>query len=86
MTENEFLNKKDELQCQMGRWTIEIGVEIFADYVMGYFYDKRDKKWKVYINNEHGRHRIRLISSNQSEAIEELLSMVEFEIENNKLI
>ena len=45
-----------------------------------------ERKWKVYVNNERGRHRIRLMTENEEEAFDELLSIVNFEIENNKYI
>jgi len=38
------------------------------------------------INNERGRHRIRLITENEEEAFDDLLSIVNFEVENNRYI
>ena len=51
-----------------------------------YIYDTCEKKWKVYVNNERGRHRIRLITENEEEAFDDLLSIVNFEVENNRYI
>ena len=61
---------------------------IHVSTVMGtlYFYDTCEKKWKVYVNNERGRHRIRLITENEEEAFDDLLSIVNFEVENNRYI
>ena len=60
--------------------------KIFADFTIGCFYDTCEKKWKVYVNNERGRHRIRLITENEEEAFDDLLSIVNFEVENNRYI
>lgn len=86
MTKKEFLDVVDELQKKIGHWQLEVGTEIFADYSMGCFYDENEKMWKVYVNNERGRHRIRLVTEEESEAFDELMSIVEFEIVNNKYI
>lgn len=86
MNKNDFIDIKDELQHKLGIWNLEINEEILADYTIGCFYDEDDNKWKVYVNNERGRHRIRLITEKEEEAFNELLSIVNFEIENNKYI
>lgn len=86
MNRKEFLKIKEELQGKLGKWKLEIGDEIFADFTIGCFYDTCERKWKVYVNNERGRHRIRLMTENEEEAFDELLSIVNFEIENNKYI
>ena len=60
---------------------------IHVSTVMGtLYYDTCEKKWKVYVNNERGRHRIRLITENEEEAFDDLLSIVNFEVENNRYI
>ena len=61
MNKKEFMKIKEELQCKLGKWKLEIGDEILADFTIGCFYDTCERKWKVYVNNERGRHRIRLI-------------------------
>ena len=86
MNKKEFLRIKEELQCKLGKWKLEIDDEIFADFTIGCFYDTCGSIWKVYVNNERGGHRIRLMTENEEEAFDELLSIVNFEIENNKYI
>ncbi len=86
MKKEEFLLIMKELQNKLGKWKLEVGKEIFADFFIGCFYDTNESKWKVYINNERGRHRIRLVTENEEDAFEELFSIVNFEIENNKYI
>lgn len=86
MRKHEFLFITKELQSQLGRWQLYVGEEIFADFSMGCFYDVNVDKWKVYVNNERGRHRIRLVTENEEEAFDELLSIANFEIENNRYI
>lgn len=84
MKRNEFIKNQKELQEKLGRWRLETENEVFSDFTIGCFYDLIDNKWKIYVNNEKGRHRIRLMTDNEEEAFDELLSIVNFEIENNK--
>lgn len=84
MGKKEFVKIQKELQKNLGRWKLEVNEEVFAEFSMGCFFDKTENLWKVYINNEKGRHRIRFATLNENEAFDELLSMVNFEIENNK--
>lgn len=86
MNKKELLKIEDELQCKLGKWKLEIDNEILTDFTIGCFFDVGENKWKVYVNNERGRHRIRLTTENEEEAFNELLSIVNFEIENNKYI
>lgn len=81
---NEFIKNQKDLQEKLGRWRLETENEVFSDFTIGCFYDLIDNKWKIYVNNEKGRHRIRLMTDNEEEAFDELLSIVNFEIENNK--
>ena len=55
-----------------------------ADFVMGYYFNQNSSMYDVYINNERGKHRIRLSTSDELMALEKLLSMIEFEIESNR--
>lgn len=84
MKRNEFIKNQKDLQEKLGRWRLETENEVFSDFTIGCFYDLIDNKWKIYVNNEKGRHRIRLMTDNEEEAFDELLSIVNFEIENNK--
>lgn len=84
MKRNEFIKNQKDLQEKLGRWRLETENEVFSDFTIGCFYDLIDNKWKIYVNNEKGRHRIRLMTDNEEEAFDELLTIVNFEIENNK--
>lgn len=86
MKKEEFIKKLEDLQSRIGQWKIEVEKEIFVDFSMGCFYDVSENKWKVYINNERGRHRVRLVTDNEETAFDKLLSIVNFEIENNRYI
>ena len=37
MNRKEFLKIKEELQGKLGKWKLEIGDEIFADFTIGCF-------------------------------------------------
>ena len=84
MKRNEFIKNQKDIQEKLGRWRLETENEVFSDFTIGCFYDLIDNKWKIYVNSEKGRHRIRLMTDNEEEAFDELLSIVNFEIENNK--
>lgn len=86
MKKDEFLIALKDLRSRLGNWRVEVGEEIFAEFSMGCFYDANESKWKVYINNERGRHRIRYVTENEEDAYRELLSIAGFEAENNKYI
>ncbi len=86
LKKEEFQVILNELQSKLGMWQLEIEKEQFADFIIGCFWDKNEHVWKVYINNERGRHRIRFYSESEDEAFDELLSIVNFEIENNNFL
>ena len=68
----------------IGRWKVEPDNENMADYVVGCFRDNKSETWKVYINRERGRHRIRLETNDENQAFDKLKSLVEYVIENNR--
>ncbi len=86
MTKKEFEQKQDNLQKLVGQWQIVINEEMLSDFIMGCFFDKINHCWKVYVNNERGRHRIRLETEDEGKAFDELYSIINYEIENNKYI
>ena len=47
MKKEEFLLIMKELQNKLGKWKLEVGKEIFADFFIGCFYDTNESKWKV---------------------------------------
>ena len=76
-----WLNEKKEL---IGRWTVEPNKKITKAYSMGCYFDSNDNKWKVYSNEERGQFIVYLETDDEDSAYEELQSMVQFEIKNNK--
>lgn len=86
MTKKEFEQKQVDLQNRVGQWQIVINKEVLSDFIMGCFYDEINHFWKVYVNNERGRHRIRLETEDEGKAFDELFSIISYEIENNKYI
>ena len=80
MKREEFLKIQDELQKKL-YWVICVDCEAFADFCIGCFYDEKEEKWKVYINYERGRRDILLVTENEEEAFDELLSTINWKIE-----
>ena len=46
MNKKEFMKIKEELQCKLGKWKLEIGDEILADFTIGCFYDTCERNGK----------------------------------------
>lgn len=84
MEKKDYINKINELKDKIGVWSISLEVCSKAGFVMGYFWNLKTEKYDVYINNERGRQRIRLSTDDELEALDKLLSMIEFEIESNR--
>ena len=76
-----WLKDKKEL---IGRWTVEPNKKTTKAYSMGCFFDPKDEKWKVYSNEERGQFIVYLETDDEGSAYEELQSMVQFEVKNNK--
>ena len=74
----------ESLNGKIGMWKIAIGELNMSDFILGCYFDNSSGLWKVYINNERGRHRVRLQTESEEEAFDELLSIINFEIENNE--
>ena len=84
MKKEEYLNKINGSKDKIGMWNVMLGQNSQAGFVMGYFFKKDSNMYDVYINNERGRQRIRLSTSDELQALEKLLAMVEFEVESNR--
>ena len=83
MTKSEFIKKTEHYHGNVGGWDIVLDNLSLADFVIGCYYDRDTKMWKTYINNERGRHRIRLETISEEKALDKLYSMIEFENEND---
>jgi len=80
MTRTEFNEKTEHYHGRVGGWDIR---DYFsqAGFVIGCYYEKDTKMWKTYINYERGRHRVRLETASEEDALDKLYSMIEFENE-----
>ncbi len=84
MKKKEFKKWLDEKKDALATWNVVVDEEDMSDYVVGCFFDNNTRKWKVYINKERGRHRIRLETDDEKQAFDKLKSLVEYVIENNR--
>lgn len=84
MDRDTYIIKINELKNKIGRWEVALNEYTKADFVIGYYYDEDTQEYSVYINKESGRQRIRMATSNELEALQKLVSMLEFEAESNK--
>ena len=84
MKKEEYLNRINASKDKIGIWDVMLEQNSKADFVMGYYFNQNSSMYDVYINNERGKHRIHLSTSDELMALEKLLSMIEFEIESNR--
>ena len=82
MQKEEYLNKINACKDKIGMRNVMLGQNSQADFIMGYYYNQNSGMYDVYINNERGRHRIRLSTTDELMALEKLLSMIECRIES----
>ena len=84
MSKEEYLNRINASKDKIGIWNVMLEQNSEADFVMGYYFNQNSGMYDVYINDECGKHKIRLSTRNELVALEKLLSMIEFEIESNR--
>ena len=84
MKKEDYLKKINDDKDKIGIWSVVLEQSSKAGFVMGYYFNQDSNMYDVYINNERGRTRIRLSTSDELMALEELLSMIEFEIKSNR--
>lgn len=86
MTENDVKETIMKLLPNIGRWEVAFNEYTKAEFVIGYHYNSSTNKYEVYINNERGRQRIKMMTDNEIEALNKVLSLVEFEVESNRYV
>lgn len=84
MSKIEFLKWLEEKRGALAMWNVSVDEENLSDYVVGCFYDSKSETWKVYINKERGKHRVRLETKDEEQAFSKLRALVEYVIENNR--
>lgn len=82
MYKKEFLNKIEKFNGKLGMWQIVVDKLCLGDFILGCYFDENEEMWKVYINNERGRHREKLSTDSEQEAFDKLYSMIKFQFEN----
>ncbi|SMC29602.1 hypothetical protein SAMN02745134_03957 [Clostridium acidisoli DSM 12555] len=78
MNREEFLKGIEEFQNKLGMWQIEIDKLCMGDFILGCYFDECEEKWKVYQNNERGRHWEMMSTTSEQEALEKLYSIIKF--------
>ena len=81
MKQDKFYKEVALLKEKIGRWKIAINELCLGDYILGYYFDNDSQLWKVYINYERGRHRVRLETKSEEEALSELYDMISAKVE-----
>ena len=83
MTRAEFVERTKHYHGNVGGWDVVLDHLSLADLILGCYYDKDTKTWKVYENDERGMRGIRLETASEEKALDKLYSMIEFENEND---
>ena len=76
MKREDFNKEIEQLKENIGIWQIVMDELCLTDFVLGIYWDKDDEVWKVYINYERGRHRVRLKTKSEDDALEKLHNMI----------
>ncbi len=77
MTRAEFIRKTEHYFGKVGNWDIVLDNYSSADFILGCYYDKASRTWKVYKNGERGIGGIRLETASEEEALKKLYTMIE---------
>ena len=81
MTRSEFNKKTEHYHGRIGDMDIVLDDYCSADFIIGCYYDKKTKTWKVYETYERGMGDIRLETTSEGNALNKLYSMIEVENE-----
>ena len=77
MKKEDYLNKINASKDKIGTWTVMLGQDSKADFVIGYYFNQNSGLYDVYTNHERGMHIVRLSTSDELVALEKLLSIIE---------
>ena len=83
MTRTEFSEKTKHFYGNVGGWTVVLDHYSSADFVLGCYYDKDTKTWKVYKTGERGIGGIRLETTSEEKALDKLYTMIEIANKDN---
>lgn len=78
MNKEEFLKKIKEFDGKLGMWQIELDKLCAGDFILGCYYDESEKTWRLYQNNERGRHWEMISTTSEQEAFEKFYSIIKF--------
>ena len=79
MTRSEFIEKTKYYHGNVGGWSVVLDKYSSSDFILGCYYDKENRVWKVYKTDERGIGVIRLETASEETALDKLYSMIEFE-------
>lgn len=76
MTKTEFLEHISKEEPKIGIYQIETDYCTKASFVLGCYYDVRDKMWKIYETDERGQESIVYKAANENMAYDKLYKLV----------
>ena len=84
MENAHLISEINRLKSQIGHWQISLGKHSAASFVIGYYLNPATKKYDVFENNERGFRGARESFNSETEALQEVLEIVECRAEEQR--
>ena len=81
MTREEFNRELKTYEGQLRYWRVMQNRRVESDLILGYYYDKKEQTWKMYVNTERGWSSIRGTYETEEEALDKLMWKIRLEAE-----
>ena len=81
MTREEFNRELKTYEGQLRYWRVMQNRREEGDFILGYYYDKKEQTWKMYVNTERGWSSIRGTYETEEEALDKLMWKIRLEAE-----
>ena len=79
MTREEFNQELPQHEKWLEYWSVVQNQREEGDFILGYYYDKKEQTWKMYVNTERGWSSIRGTFETEEEALDLLMKTIRLE-------
>ena len=79
MTREEFNQELPQHEKWLEYWSVVQNQREEGDFILGYYYDKKERIWKMYVNTERGWSSIRGTFETEEEALDLLMKTIRLE-------
>ena len=84
MTREEFNQELPQHEKWLEYWSVVQNRREEGDFILGYYYDKKEQTWKMYVNTERGWSSIRGTYETEEEALDKLMWKIRIEAEKTQ--